>query len=395
MKNVCKQAVYIDSPALWALSQINPFYCSGIFSNTDTKLFMRWNALTEAQRLFTKLPKNLDIHKVSRKKISNLPVEKGGVQFYPFNSKSNMNAVANRDVFHVLTLHGESNKRASFRPAARIYDYVTIAGPLARDRYLQAGIFSQNDVDSGRLIMMGDSFTQTIPSFRSASEQSQRPTVMYCPTWEGYGSKADNYSSISGGFGFEALEKSARILNIEHICVKPHPYLGLLQPQILMKFAAGLRRLSSKGFRVEIISNESNILLRAACKLLAASTPNLNISLGKPIDIALAICDISGMESVFLKQGIHHITIGDLKNIPSQIHNIYGRKSITKQDDCETKLQQYLTSASEIDSLHYAEVFGWHNTELKTMSCSDRNKWLLRYIQSNPFWSKDTAGYTE
>ena len=112
MKNVCKQAVYIDSPALWALSQINPFYCSGIFSNTDTKLFMRWNALTEAQRLFTKLPKNLDIHKVSRKKISNLPVEKGGVQFYPFNSKSNMNAVANRDVFNVLTLHGESNKRA-------------------------------------------------------------------------------------------------------------------------------------------------------------------------------------------------------------------------------------------------------------------------------------------
>ena len=395
MKTLSTQAMYIDSPVLAALNQVQPYYLSGIFNNTETTVFMRWNALIKIQGLFAKLPENLNILKVHTKNIGNLPVVKGGVQFYPFNSKSNFNAVANRDVFHVLTLHGESNKSASFKPAARIYDYVTIAGPLARDRYLQAGIFNQRDADNGRLVMMGDSFVQSMPYLRAASQQSQNPAVMYCPTWEGYGAKTNNYSSISEGFGFKAVESSARILNIKRICIKPHPYMGLLQPKILMAFTAGLRELSSKGFQVEILSSESNFFAQAAFKLLAPNIPNLSPSSDQPIDIALGICDISAMESVFLKQGIHHLTIGNLKYIPHQIHHFYKRKSLTSDENREAKLENYLTSADEIDAYHRAEVFGWHDSKLEAMSLADRNKWLIDYVQGDPFWSKKSKAQVE
>ena len=98
------QAVYLDSPVLSALRQIEPFYRSGMFDGQQTPVLLRTKPTIRAQLMVAGRPAGIDLRKLRRGQVGRLPIAPGGVVFYPFNSQSNMNAVTNRTATHVLDM---------------------------------------------------------------------------------------------------------------------------------------------------------------------------------------------------------------------------------------------------------------------------------------------------
>ncbi len=383
----CDQAVYLDSPVISALRQILPFYDSGMFGRTETPLFMRINAWHWAQLATNNLPRDLDIRNIRNKQIRRIPLSPGGVVFYPFNSQSNLNLVTNRGVHHVLTLHGESNKLASNRPAARLYDYISVAGGLSRDRYLAAGIFTPADVDGGRLVMMGDSFVQALDWIAPAARDADNAALLYCPTWEGYDNGRDNYSSITARYGFYTAARAARAAGITRVVVKPHPYLGLLQPRLLRDFVSGVRQLSADGFQPELSLDDASLPIRIVSRMRLGGIPRLNASSITPLPVALGLCDVSGMEAVFLKQHISHMVITHPENIPVPLQDFYYKKAFLPETCVENATIAYLEDAQVIDAIHRARVFCWHAPELEKQNGAARRAWLINYVHQDPFWN--------
>ena len=379
------QAIYLDSPILSALKQILPFYENGIFSEAHTPVFFRRKFLVGAHLALRKVPENLDIRILRSSKVARIPVADGAVVFYPFNSQSNMTAVTNRRIHHVLTLHGESNKLASNRPAARIYDYVCVAGPLGRDRYLNAGIFTNADADGGRLVMMGDSFVQTVPWMRAAAE-TEGGALLYCPTWEGYGNGPDNYSSIVGLRGFAIAATAARSACADEVIVKPHPYLGLLQRRLMNEFVQGVRMLVRDGFKVRLAMDSASLPLKVWCKLRLSDVDEVDLFAKEKVPVSLGICDVSGMEAVFLKQGIRHMVVTREADIPESLEDFYFRKAILPGCDTKRGVRAYLNGSDEIDQMHCSRVFGWHDPALRMMTGSERRKWLVEFVRNDDFW---------
>lgn len=384
------QGVYIDSPVLSALRQIEPFYRSGIFSLKDTPLFLRVKPTTRVQLMVADTPKDIDLRQLRGMDVGQLPIAQGGVVFYPFNSQSNMNAVTNRSATHVLTLHGESNKLASSRPAARLYDYISVAGPLARDRYLESGIFTSADADQGRLVMMGDSFVQTLPWIRAAGP-NKAGALLYCPTWEGYGNGPVNYSSVTRERGFTFLPEIANASCAQMIIIKPHPYLGLLKPRLLWDFIAGVRRLIGKGPSVHLALRDSSLPLRLLCNTHLSGLDRIDEREEGSVSIRMGLCDVSGMEAVFLKQRIASMTLCQTAEFPLAVREIYSKKALLPQSFRQTVVKGYLAEARDIDEQHRRMVFGWQTPELSEMTQDARRNWLIDYAQSNPFWKRGAA----
>lgn len=379
--------VYLDSPVVSALRQIEPFYRSGMFDSQDTPLFLRMGPLTRLQLMASHPPEGINLCPYYGKEVGQLPISGGGVVFYPFNSQSNMNAVTNRGVTHVLTLHGESNKLASNRPAARLYDYICVAGPLARDRYLESSIFTPADVDQGRLVMMGDSFVQTLPWIRAAAP-GETGALLYCPTWEGYGNGPVNYSSVPRKRGFSLLPEIAKASDAQQIIIKPHPYLGLLKPSLLWDFISGVRGLIGKGPTIKLALGDASLPLRLLCRTHLSGLDRIDEAEENLVPIRLGLCDISGMEAVFLKQYVASMTLSPTAEFPPSVRKIYCKKALLPQSVREATVERYLAEAQNIDEQHRRLVFGWQTSDLSEMLPDTRRNWLINYAQSDPFWKR-------
>jgi hypothetical protein len=384
------QAVYLDSPVLSALRQIEPFYRSGMFDGQQTPVLLRTKPTIRAQLMVAGRPAGIDLRKLRRGQVGRLPIAPGGVVFYPFNSQSNMNAVTNRTATHVLTLHGESNKLASNRPAARLYDYICVAGPLAINRYLDHGIFTRAEVDAGRLVMMGDSFVQTLPWARPEAS-GERGALLYCPTWEGYGNGPVNYSSVPHQRGFERLAQMARASGVERIIIKPHPYLGMLKPRLLLDFIAGVRNLAKSGSMVELALGDSGLPLRTLCRIHLRHVARIDEAGDAPHPIRLGLCDISGMEAVFLKQRIPSMILSPTAEYPAFVADIYSKKALLPDRVDPVAVRDYLARADEVDDAHRALVFGWQAPELSAMTHAARRAWLIDYVRRDPYWVQGRA----
>lgn len=386
------EAVYIESPVLSSLTQIRSFFESGMFSLNETPVFIRGSKFVKLQAALRFARPEIPFNLIEPRQVSSLPVPDGTVVFYPFNSQSNMTAVDNRKLRHVLTLHGESNKFASNRPAARIYDYVCIAGPKARDRYVRAGIFTPHAADAGRLIMMGDSFVQSIRWIRAA-KPSEDGVLFYSPTWEGYGNGADNYSSVRNIKGFEIAINAARAAGIGKVVVKSHPYLGLLRPSLLGDFIRGVKAIQLAGLKVSLSTSEANLPQRFLARFRLNDVSVAVEDSQNPLPIRLALCDVSGMEAIFLKQRIPHLTITRPEDIPLGLEEIFAHKGIQHADDVKGKVQRYLDESQEIDAMHSSQVFGWQSDELRNMTGSQRREWLIDYVRQDPYWSEAKSSW--
>ena len=377
-------AVYLDTPALAAVRQISPFFDNGIFDPKRCTLYIRRRAVVQLQRAFTTLPANMPVQMISG---TTLPARPGSVVFYPFNAQSNMNAVTQRRFHHVLTLHGESNKLASFRPAARLYDYVCVAGPVAIDRYLDNQIFTTKDVDGGRLVQMGDSFVQKMNWLEPARESDEEGVIFYCPTWEGFGTQTANYSSVVDCIGFEQVKRAAASLGVRRIVIKPHPYQGLLRFSMWQHFFRGVRALRDDGFEVALALDDVPPPIKALIRFNLKGIRRISESSGQPVKVRLAITDVSGMEAVLLVARIPAVVTQVIAQpVPTRLKEILAKKTLGHGCDVAAKTERYLDQIEAIDGKHRAQIFGFQTPGIEKMQGSERMSWLSQYCQADPFW---------
>ncbi|MET9021349.1 hypothetical protein ABZV93_15305 [Actinopolymorpha sp. NPDC004070] len=158
-----------------------------------------------------------------------LPLPHLRVAMYVSHAVSNLHLLRRRGVRHVFVGHGDSDKPVTTNPFLKAYDEVWVSGPAARKRFAVAGI----GVDPARVVEIGRPQLDEVAGggeVRAASHRVPgRLTVLYAPTWEGYGDEP-NQTSLGAG-GRELLERLLAEGDVR-ILYRPHPLAGTRDPAV-------------------------------------------------------------------------------------------------------------------------------------------------------------------
>ncbi len=152
--------------------------------------------------------------------IASLPLPRRVVTLFPTHTGNNLSMLRRPEVRSVFVGHGDSDKPDSVNPFARVYDEVWVAGPLGRRRYAQAriGVADRAIVEIGR------------PQAQAASTRPpQEPTIVYAPTWEGWGN--DPHHSSLAQIGATLIERLVDRPDVR-IRYRPHPLTGQRDPAL-------------------------------------------------------------------------------------------------------------------------------------------------------------------
>lgn len=188
---------------------------------------------------------------------------------YPANGVKNAHMLRWSELTHIFVNHGESDKIVNVSKFLRSYDRLYVAGQMAVDRTLDAGlgILEQN------LVPVGRPQTELKLSVAGNDKIGEKITVLYAPTWEGFAEAAD-YTSISK----ESLHAFTSLLNDPHIEVifKPHPFTGITRSElrpVLAKFnslfnASANARSYGSDTDIHQLMNESDVLITDVSSVL-------------------------------------------------------------------------------------------------------------------------------
>lgn len=344
-----KYFIYLDTKIIGAATQIVSFFDNQVFNSNDVVILVKKYKHGSAKKIrdiFSKAGlKFLFI------KLSDIDLLIEGVIFYPFNAQSNSRVVANRKMKHIFITHGESNKISSVKPIIRIYDYVITAGQAGIDRYLQHKIFSQYDIDSGRVITLGNTF---IGKTGLSTDKTGQKAIIYAPTWEG-GVEQENYSSLKNiELVVQSLEKASILYNTNHIVIKPHPNTGHRKPEYIKNLIKISKLLQAKNIQVSLFNSQINLsflqkmgLKRKGIKF----ADRLNMFYSE-----IGFCDISAMETQFLNENIFYYQFcsrDDFNSLSkdSSLHNLISKDNsdisdIRLQYDSFIKHKSYLIDSS-------------------------------------------------
>ncbi len=153
---------------------------------------------------------------------------------YVNNSATNFQVLGWPRALHLHLNHGESDKISMATNHAKIYDYVLVAGPAARRRYVDNLLA----FDDSKLVEVGR--PQLDLTFAPMLPVSTRVTVLYAPTWEGE-TPAMNYTSLVA-YG-EQLVDSLVADGGCRVVYKPHPKLRTGSRAVAATHAEICRRL--------------------------------------------------------------------------------------------------------------------------------------------------------
>lgn len=158
------------------------------------------------------------------REVERLTVPSVRAAFYAGFALKNNQLLRDPRIKHVMLNHGDSDKASSFNAQATAYDELWVAGQVAVDRYLNAGI----ELSPERFALIGRPQTESLTV--GALDQSPR-IVLYAPTWEGYYDETD-YTSLD-----HMGEAMISWLLAEHpevrIWFKPHPSTGRVRVSML------------------------------------------------------------------------------------------------------------------------------------------------------------------
>jgi hypothetical protein len=151
--------------------------------------------------------------------IASLPLPARVVAMFPTHSGNNLPMLRRPEVRSVFIGHGDSDKPDSVNPFARVYDEVWVAGPLGRRRYERAGV----GVADSAIVEVGR------PQLRVSAARPHEPTIVYAPTWEGWGD--DPHHSSLAHVGPALVEKLAARSDLR-VRYRPHPLTGRRSPEL-------------------------------------------------------------------------------------------------------------------------------------------------------------------
>jgi CDP-Glycerol:Poly(glycerophosphate) glycerophosphotransferase len=142
------------------------------------------------------------------------------VAMFVTHSGNNLSMLRRPEARSVFVGHGDSDKPDSVNPFARVYDEVWVAGPLGRRRYETAGVGIADEaiVEVGR------------PQIAAPTGPPPRPpTIVYAPTWEGWGDDPHHSSLAQVGPALIAALASRSDLRVRY---RPHPLTGNRDPAL-------------------------------------------------------------------------------------------------------------------------------------------------------------------
>ncbi|MEQ7123603.1 CDP-glycerol glycerophosphotransferase family protein [Actinopolymorpha sp. B11F2] len=153
------------------------------------------------------------------------PLPQLRVAMYVAHSANNLHLLRRKGVRHVFIGHGDSDKAVTTNPFLKAYDEIWVAGPGGRERFRTAGL----DIDDSRVLEIGRPQLDALVTTHREVQPDQL-TVVYAPTWEGYGDEPHQSSLGSCGATLVQLllaEPDVRII------YRPHPLAGTRDPAVV------------------------------------------------------------------------------------------------------------------------------------------------------------------
>ena len=136
--------------------------------------------------------------------------------------------------------HGDSDKASSRSPFTKVYDEIWVAGPAGAERY--AGW--ETSLVSDRIRLVGR--PQAVPAPRRARSSGGPVTVLYAPTWEGWGDEEFHSSLPHQG---AALVRELLATPGLRVVYRPHPLTGTRDARVRRAHQQVLALLRDAGAR--------------------------------------------------------------------------------------------------------------------------------------------------
>ena len=152
--------------------------------------------------------------------LSGLEMPRLRAALYVGNAALNIQFMRRTGVTSAFIGHGDSDKPASANPMTRMYSEIWVAGPAGRDRYRAAGL----DIPDHAFVEVGRPQLGDVPRRPDAEP---RLTVLYAPTWEGWG-EDDTHSSLAH-VGVQLVEALLARPDVR-VMYRPHPRSGHRDP---------------------------------------------------------------------------------------------------------------------------------------------------------------------
>jgi hypothetical protein len=190
--------------------------------------------------------------------IASLPLPETVVGLFVSHSGDNVPMLRRREIRSAFVGHGDSDKADSVNPVATVYDQVWVAGPLGARRYAEAGVV----LPASALVEVGRPQAGPSPSLPAVT------TVLYAPTWEGWGDDPHHTKLAQVG---PALVRALLAAGDIRVLYRPHPLSGQRDP--------ALRRAHG-----EIVD-----LLHAAGARTSAQRVGVGAGKADPLDVALSV----------------------------------------------------------------------------------------------------------
>ncbi|MGL6000596.1 MAG: hypothetical protein ACRCZ4_00515 [Plesiomonas sp.] len=357
--------IYIDTKILGAVEQLIDYFNTQVFNREDC-IYVICKYYKSIERLFKR---KFDDNKIAFKfirKHSDINLIDGKVIFYLFNAQSNCRVVANQSLIHIFVTHGESHKLASIKPIIRIYDYIITSGQVGIDRYLKSGLFSESDINNGKVITLGNTFIGRNEYIYNENSLS----LVYAPTWEG-GIPEEDYCSISRINTLKIILFCQKN-KINTIYLQPHPNLGHRIKSKKNDLSMMINKLEDSNLTVKLIKKESVEKIFLFFKKIKASNFKKTY-----LPVKYALTDISAMEVQFISKGI---PCGVFKNdeivktltIPKSLNTHYISTFIP-EDEMEIKKNNLL------DKEYYKYFLSYPLGLSDLTPYRDRINWLCHY----------------
>jgi CDP-glycerol glycerophosphotransferase (TagB/SpsB family) len=206
--------------------------------------------------------------------MSLLELSKFKAIIYVNNSYQNFQTLSYQQAVHIHVNHGESDKISMVSNQAKAYDRVFVAGPAAKDRYLKAVAW----IDQNKLITVGR--PQLDLGQTPFAAEPKLKTITYAPTWEGE-DEANNYTSMDL-YGKKIIDAALSQSDCRTI-YKPHPrILTSKDPEVVAAHKYIVSRLNKTPHQVLLEGDAIEVLLGTDLLISDISSVTLDYLYLKP-----------------------------------------------------------------------------------------------------------------
>jgi hypothetical protein len=241
-------------------------------ADLNAVIITRSAATTEELRKLTNVPiihaRTFDLL------MSLLELSKFKAIIYVNNSYQNFQTLSYQQAVHIHVNHGESDKISMVSNQAKAYDRVFVAGPAAKDRYLKAVAW----IDQNKLITVGR--PQLDLGQTPFTAEPKLKTITYAPTWEGE-DEANNYTSMDL-YGKKIIDAALSQSDCRTI-YKPHPrILTSKDPEVVAAHKYIVSRLNKTPHQVLLEGDVIEVLLGTDLLISDISSVTLDYLYLKP-----------------------------------------------------------------------------------------------------------------